>query len=126
MKTLALVGMVIVGTAQAETVNLEPQACSATNICYQVQNDAGLTIDYISDAVQYRRLIVSINGDQYDSGPYTLNGSMDQTSVPLYDPEGKVLYATLAFTVTTGPCVRSGRTTVCPRHVHLDSGSLVL
>ena len=126
MKSLALVGLLIAGAAQAETVNLVPQACTATNICFQVQNDAGLAIDYISDAIQYRRLIVSINGDQYDSGLYALNGSMDQTNVPLYDPDGKVLYATLAFTVTIGTCVRSGRATVCPRHVHLDGGALVI
>jgi hypothetical protein len=126
MKSLALVGLLIAGTAQAETVNLVPQACTATNICFQVQNDAGLSIDYISDAIQYRRLIVSVNGDQYDSGLYALNGSMNQTNVPLYDPDGKVLYATLAFTVTIGTCVRSGRATVCPRHVHLDSGTLVI
>ena len=126
MKALALFGLLIAGTALAETVNLVPQACTATNICMQVQNDAGLAIDYISDAIQYRRLIVSVNGDQYDSGLYALNGSLNQTNVPLYDPDGKVLYATLAFTVTTGTCVRSGKATACPRHVHLDSGTLVI
>ena len=126
MKALALVGLLIAGMAQAETVNLVPQACTATNICFQVQNDAGIVIDYISNAVQYKRLIVSMNGDQYDSGLYALSGNMDQTNVPLYDPEGKVLYATLAFTVTNGPCVHSGRVTTCARHVHLDSGAFVI
>lgn len=122
MRALLLLIAFVAGPAVA--ANLVPQSCTATNICSNVGNDGGLIIDYISDAIQYRRLVVSVNGEIYDSGAYALNGQMNQTGVVLYATDGSYITVTLAFTVTTGACVRQGRATVCPRSVHLDSGSI--
>jgi len=110
-----------VAQAQAETITLSPEQCTATNICFNVPNDAGVTIDYISNATQYQRLLVSINGDIYDSGLWTVTSLQD---MPLYDPNGAVIYVTLTFSVTTKPCIRSGRVTVCPRLVTLTGGTI--
>jgi hypothetical protein len=127
MKSLFLTALLFSGIAAAQTtVTLQPEDCTATNICFSVPNDAGVTIDYISDAIQYRLLVVEVNGVQYDSGLWTLNGQMNQSNVTLYAPDGSSLVASVVFTVTTGKCVRSGRATVCPRHVTLTGGTLVL
>lgn len=123
---IAALLIIAASTVHAADVNLTPMQCTATNLCFAVQNDAGLEVGYISDAIQYRRLIVQVGDQVYDSGLYALDGSLNQTNVPLIDAAtGQTLYATLRFTVTTGKCVRQGRVTVCPRSVHLDSGVLV-
>jgi hypothetical protein len=121
-----LLSLSLVGSVQAADVILGTEPCTATNICFNVPNNSGLTIDYISDAIQYKRLVISVNGEIYDSGIYTLNGQLNQSNVPLYAGNGQVLYATLQFTVKTGPCVREGRVTECPRFVTLVGGSLIL
>lgn len=80
-----------------------------------------MSVDYISNAIQYGRLVVSLNGDIYDSGLWafpTLNNS------PLYDANGAVIFVTLAFSEVRKPCVRSGRATVCPVVITLTSGSI--
>lgn len=105
----------------AATISLGSEACTATKICFNVPNDAGVSVDYISNATQYGRLLVSLNGDLYDSGLWaypTLNGS------PLYGANGAVIYVTLAFSEVRKPCVRSGRVTVCPVVITLMSGSI--
>lgn len=123
MKTiLASLALLLVSVAaHAETITLSSEPCTATKICFNVPNDAGLTIDYISDATQYERLVVSIDGDIYDSGLWAVQSLAD---VPLYDGEGNVIYATLDISVVQKPCVRSGRVTVCPKVVTLFSGTI--
>lgn len=127
MKILLFVSLFLIGAAQAsQTITLDTMPCTATNICFNVPNDSGVSVDYISDAIQYKRLVMSVNGEIYDSGIWALNGQLNQTDVPLYAANGSVLYATLAFTVTTGKCVQQGRVCVTPRHVTLVSGTLLL
>lgn len=107
--------------AHSATITLGAEACTATRICFSVPNDADVSVDYISNATQYGRLVVSLNGDIYDSGLWafpTLNGS------PLYDANGAVIFVTLVFSETRKPCVRSGRVTVCPVVITLTSGSI--
>ncbi len=114
----------VAGAASAQTTtSLNKMSCTATNICFNVPNSGGLTIDYISNATQYKRLVVSINGDIYDSGLWAVHGGL--TNVPLYDGGGAVIYVTLDFNVTVGTCVRQGRVTVCPRYVTLLDGTIV-
>lgn len=109
-------------TAHAETITLSSEPCTATKICFNVPNDTGVSVDYISNATQYGRLVVSLNGDIYDSGLWvfpTLNDS------PLYNADGsKVIFVTLVFSEVRKPCVRSGRVTVCPVVITLTSGSI--
>lgn len=109
-------------TAQAETITLSADACTSTHICWNVPNDANATIAYVDWASQYRRLLVSVNGITYDSGLYAVSGL---SNVPLYAPDGSVLYATINFSEVRKPCVRSGRVTVCPVIVTLTGGMLV-
>jgi hypothetical protein len=112
---------IFLANAHAEAITLSPEPCTATRICFNVPNDAGVSVDYISDATQYGRLVVSLNGDIYDSGLWTypsLNNS------PLYDAKGAVIYVTLAISEVHKPCVRSGRATVCPVVITLTSGSI--
>jgi hypothetical protein len=107
--------------AHAETITLASEPCTATRICFNVGNDSGVSVDYISNATQYGRLVLSLNGDIYDSGLWaypTLNAS------PLYDANGNVIFVTLAFSDVRKPCVRSGRVTVCPVIITLMSGSI--
>lgn len=109
------------GQAKAATISLGGEACTATKICFNVPNDAGVSVDYISNATQYGRLVVSLNGDIYGSGLWsypTLNSS------PLYSAKGAVIYVTLEFSEVHKPCVRSGRVTVCPVVITLMSGSI--
>jgi hypothetical protein len=118
---LCLIALLAIPVAHAETITLGSEACTSTNICYNVPNDSGATVDYISNATQYKRLVVSIDGNLYDSGLWTVTSLQD---VPLYDPSGAVIYVTLNFSVKTKPCVRSGRVTVCPRFVELTGGTI--
>lgn len=107
--------------AHAKTITLGSETCLATSVCFNVPNDAGVSVDYISNATQYGRLVVSLNGDIYDSGLWaypTLNNS------PLYDAKGAVIFVTLVFSEVRKPCVRSGRATVCPVVITLTSGSI--
>jgi hypothetical protein len=122
MPVAVALSFLLCATAHAGIITLGADACTATKICFQVPNDSGASVDYISDATQYGRLVVSLNGDLYDSGIWaypTLDNS------PLYDASGNVLYATLQIAVVHKPCVRSGRVTVCPVVVTLTGGTLV-
>jgi hypothetical protein len=110
--------------AQSQTVTLEQTNCTATNICYNVPNSASLTIDYVDWAAQYKRLLVSVNGEIYDSGLWAVSGAL--SNVPLYSGSGAVIYATLEFNTVIGPCVRQGRVTNCKHTVTLVSGSLLM
>lgn len=123
MKTLIAFAcsFLFLAQAKAATISLGSETCTATKICFNVPNDAGVSVDYISNATQYGRLLVSLNGDIYDSGLWaypTLNNS------PLYDAKGAVIFVTLAFSEVHKPCVRSGRVTVCPVIITLTSGSI--
>ena len=117
----------LVGAVNAATVNIGPETCSLTRLCFNVPNDGALTIEYLSNAIQYRRLLVQIDGDLYDSGLWALNGQLNQTNVVLYDPIGKAITVTLVMTdVSNGPCHQNGRVAVCPRLVTLQSGKITM
>jgi hypothetical protein len=71
VKTLACVFALLVSSvACAGTITLGAQTCTRTQICFNVPNNARVDVDYISDATQYGRLLISINGGIYDSGIY--------------------------------------------------------
>jgi len=108
-------------TAHAETITLSSESCTQTKLCYNVPNTAGVTVDYISDATQYGRLLISIDGDLYDSGLWAYPNLADTT---LYDPNGNPLQVSIGITVVQKPCVRSGRVTSCPKVVTLTGGTL--
>jgi hypothetical protein len=102
------------------TVILAKTPCTSSYVCSNVKNTGGLNIEYLDDNPNYQRLVVNINGVVYDSGLYLAKVPVN---VPLYGPND-VVYATVNISVTIGPCVRSGRVTVCPKTVVLESGSL--
>lgn len=121
---LALVLSIAATVAVAGTVNLGSETCSNNQVCLNVPNDSGLTIDWISDANQYQRLLVSINGDVYDSG---LWGAPNLSAFTLYDGAGHVLTGSLSITIThAAKCVQEGRVCVFPKTVTLNGGSLYL
>lgn len=125
MKTLlALSALLFCAAAHAETVTLGTEPCAPTNFCSNVPNDKGIPIDYISVST-HGRLTLQADGVMYDSGLYAVAG-LNQTNAVVYAPDGSSALVTLVFTVTTKPCFRSGRVTVCPRFVTLDRGTLVL
>lgn len=117
-----LCSFVFLASAHAATVALGSEGCAATKICFNVPNDSGVSIDYISDATQYGRLVLSLDGDLYDSGLYA-NPTL--VNSPLYDAAGNVIYVTLDISVVHKPCVREGRVTVCPVVVTLLGGTIV-
>lgn len=113
------------GPAQASTdITLIPTPCTPTNFCYNVQNDAGITIDYIDYSAHYARLTMSTGGVLYDSGLWAAPTSLRH--VPLYNPDGGVVYLTVTFYQVHKPCVRSGRATICPVIITLTGGLLEL
>lgn len=110
--------------AHAETTNLEPMTCYQTRVCINVPNTAGLQIDYISSSTQYGRLVISINGDIYDSGLYAYP---DLSNFTLYDAIGRILTGSVSITtVRATKCVQSGRVCVFPTTVKLNGGTLVM
>lgn len=119
LSSLALADMPPSGTV----VNLVSQLCTPTAICFNVQNDGGISVDYISYAVNTSRgrLVISINGDIYDSGLYAFPNPLAAT---IYDASGNSITASLVVTEVTGPCVREGKVTVCPTTVTLQSGTI--
>jgi hypothetical protein len=122
MKYLLLA--LLASTASAETVTLKTETCTRTQICFNVPNNGGLTIVYISDATQYGRLVISINGDIYDSGPYT---HPNLAAFTIYNAAGNPLSGSLSIRITTGTkCVQSGRVCVFPKSVTLNGGTLTL
>jgi hypothetical protein len=87
-----------------------------------VPNDAGVSVDYISDATQYGRLLISINGDIYDSGIYAYP---NLSALTIYNAVGRPLSGSLSISIVTGTkCVQSGRTCVFPKTVTLNGGRL--
>jgi hypothetical protein len=71
MKSLLVCALLLAaGVAAADTITVQQTGCTSTQLCFNVPNDGGVTIDYISDATQYGRLLISINGNLYDSGLY--------------------------------------------------------
>lgn len=124
MKVLFLFAALLTGSVQA--TELETTTCTRTNLCFNVPTDDGTVVNYISNATQYRRLIVDINGDMYDSGLWTMppfNG-VSQTAT-LYDANGKSIYVTLNWSIVTGStCMPQGHTCVFPKVVTLVSGTI--
>lgn len=116
MKTLIAL-VLCLAAFSASAITLGTVQCTKTNLCYNVPNDAGVTIDYISNATQYGRLLVSINGELYDSGLFTYSNV-------LYAADGSSLTANLQWQVTNGPCNHSGRVTSCQKIVTLMGGTL--
>ena len=123
MKTLVCVFALLASSvAGAETVKLGTEACTRTQICFHVPNNAGISIDYISDATQYGRLLISINGDIYDSGIYTYP---HLSAFTIYNAVGKPLSGSVSISIVTGTkCVQSGRVCVFPKTVTLKGGTL--
>lgn len=122
MKFLALL-LLIPTLATAGTIHLGAESCTRTQICFDVPNDGGVSVDYISDASQYGRLLISIDGDVYDSGIYAYP---NLAAFTLYDAEGKPLSGSISITIVTGTkCVQSGRVCVFPKTVVLNGGTLV-
>lgn len=119
-----LIGLALIPVlAHAETVTLGSEACTRTQICFQVPNSGGWEIDYISDATQYGRLVISLGGDIYDSGIYAYPSLAAFT---IYDAVGNPLSGSLHITIVTGTkCVQSGRVCVFPKTVVLNGGTLV-
>jgi hypothetical protein len=107
--------------AHAETITLDQTACTATSICYAVQNSANAEIDYIDYSSHYERLTVSMGGVMYDSGLWMVKSL---ANVALYSPGGAVIYVTVSFSTVQGKCVQSGRVAVCPITITLTSGSI--
>jgi hypothetical protein len=112
----------LASTAYAETVTLGSETCTATRICYNVPNNASLTIDYISSATQYGRLVISIDGDIYDSGVWAYP---NLAAFTIYDALGHPLSGSISISEVTGTCHRSGRVTVCPKTVTLKGATLM-
>ena len=125
---LPIAAVLAFGSANAGmVVNMGPERCSLSHLCFTVPNDGGVQIEYVSDAIQYRRLLIQINGTTYDSGLWALNGQLTQSNVTLYDPHGNSILVSLVMTdVATGPCIRQGRVCVVPRVVTLQSGTITL
>ena|SRR5215469_11073568 len=126
--TLSLPGLALVFSAASagttNTIDLGSDRCvgGVNPICYAVPNNVGATIAYVDWASKYSRLLVSLNGTTYDSGLYAVSGL---ENVPLYAPDGAVIYASLSFHYVSRPCVREGRVTVCPVIATLTGGKLV-
>lgn len=123
MKSLACVfALFVVGIAHAGAVTLGSERCTSTQICFNVPNNAGLTIDYISDASQYGRLVISIGGDIYDSGLFAYP---DLSNFTIYDGSGQPLSGSISVTIIrASKCVQSGRVCVFPKTVTLNGGSV--
>jgi hypothetical protein len=123
MKTLVCVlALLVASVAGAETVTLGAKACTRTQICFHVPNNAGIDIDYISDASQYGRLLISIDGDIYDSGLYV---HPKLSAFTIYNAAGKPLSGSLSIVIVRGTkCVQSGRVCVFPKTVTLKGGTL--
>ena len=108
--------------AFAGTINLGSETCTATKICFNVPNNGGVAVDYISDATQYGRLVISIDGDIYDSGLWTYP---KLSAFTLYNAVGNTLSGSLSISVVQEPCVRVGRGLSCPKKVTLNGGKLL-
>ena len=76
---------------------LGAKACTRTQICFDVPNNARLSIDYISDAIQFGRLLISIDGDIYDSGVYV---HPNLSAFTIYNAAGKPLSGCLSMRVS--------------------------
>lgn len=125
MKYLACVcALFTSGVASAGTVTLGSETCTATQICFNVPDNGGVSIDYISDASQYGRLVISIDGDIYDSGLWAYPNLSNFT---IYNGLGRPLSGSISLAITRGAkCVQSGRVCVYPKSVELLGGSLVM
>ncbi len=86
--------VVLSATAQAETaVTLYGEPCTNTGQCYNVRNDGGLTIGYLTVTCGAGWVAAYINGVYYSSGlnaadtaPY--DGQISFANVPLYGTDG--------------------------------------
>jgi hypothetical protein len=126
-RLMLLMGLgLLAGASQAGmTITMTNVPCNY--LCFSVPNNAGVTLNYVDDAQAYGRVLVNMNGDVYDSGIYAIARYAPVSDLALYDASGKVMYATLNFVkVSTGPCERQGKVTVCPYAVTLTTGTLVL
>ena len=120
-------GLLAAASQAGTTITMTNVPCTQSYICSNVPNDAGVTLNYVDDVQAYGRVLVNMNGDVYDSGIYAIARYAPVNDLALYDAAGKVMYATLNFVkVSTGPCARQGRVTVCPYAVTLTKGTLVL
>ena len=123
MKKLLLTLLVFPALCCAGSISLGSVQCTQTYICTAVPNNAGDTIEIIYE-LNYKQLMVFINGFEYTSYAW---GAQNLSYVPLhaFNGDGATLVADISFTVVpNGPCVHSGRTTVCPTLVTLNGGTL--
>jgi hypothetical protein len=118
-------GLLAGASQAATTITMTNVPCNY--LCFNVPNDAGVTLNYVDDAQAYGRVLVNLNGEIYDSGIYAIARYAAVKDLALYDAAGKVMYATLNFVkVITGPCHQQGRVSICPYKVTLTTGTLLL
>lgn len=115
MKALVL-SLFLLPTA-SWAITLGSEQCTRTYICYNVPNDAGVTIDYINNLTADGQLLIVIDGKLYDSGRFSYSNI-------LYAADGSSLTANLQWKVVNGPCNHSGRVTSCQKIVTLVGGTL--
>ena len=113
-------------TANAEDITLSAEPCTATRICYNVPNDGGLTIDYLTASAQYGRVIISIDGVTYDSGLYAVYPMPELTlsNVRLYAGDGSMM--TLNATYTHYSTLNHSGHNYWVQHWALDGGTVTV
>ena len=115
-------------SALAGTASIGPETTyspgTASYFFVNVPNTDGLAIEYVTYSNTFKRMLVQIAGVVYDSGIWA---AQSMANVPMYAADGSVVYGTLVITVkATGPCVRSGRVTVCPHSETLEATSTLV
>ena len=104
--------------------NLLPSPCTGTQVCTNPANDAGLDVDYVSVSGYYGRVLLSVAGVVYDSGPKAIlpTGYTNISNLTLYALDGSSVIVNLAFThwVTLN---RSGHNYYV-QHYYLDGGTV--
>lgn len=119
--------LVAAGRADGTTLVVDQSPCSWTSFCYDVKVEGNPDI-LVAYSKPYGRLTILAGEKTWDSGIYALLGAGDTlVSVPLYDGQGNVTYATLTFTggETIYPCHQNGRVCVFSHKPRYVSGTLL-
>jgi hypothetical protein len=129
MKGIILAALLAATTAHAGTITLPAQTCSGTSTAQTCSNPAP-GIEYLSQSEHYGRLLVTMNGEMYDSGlwavyPASVNGEMVTSSAVLTAADGTTLTASITWkVVTASKCIQEGRTCIFPTTVTLIGGTI--
>ena len=108
----------------ATSVQLLTTPTTTTGVSYNVRNNGGLKIDWLSFSNSYGRVTLSLNGELYDSGLRAVsNPGGGFSNLRLTSPAGGVVYASANYRhwVTA---VNSGRAHYHIQHWELLGGSL--